>query len=83
MPTGIGARIPRLGKFLSLKQTAADSNFEPWFDLSLSKSNSRSKNIIYRAPTKLQLSFNAQGLDQLGLQDIRLQSMVHELKHQL
>jgi hypothetical protein len=34
VPTGIGAGIPRLGKkILSLKQTAADSNFEPWFDL--------------------------------------------------
>jgi hypothetical protein len=57
MPTGIGARIPGLGIFLSLKQTAADSNFGPWFDLFPSKSNPQSKNIICRARTELQLSF--------------------------
>jgi hypothetical protein len=83
MPTGIGAGIPGLGIFLSLKQTAADLNFGPWFDLFPSQSNPWSKNIICRARTELQLSFKAPSLDQLGLRDIRLQSMAHELQHQL
>jgi hypothetical protein len=65
---------------LSLKQTAADSNFGPWFDLFPSKSNPWSKNIICREPTELQLSFKSQGLYQLGLQDTKLQSGIPKTK---
>ncbi len=67
MPTGIGAGIPGLGIFLSLKQTAADSNFGPCFDLFPSKSNPWSKNIICRARTELKFLFKAQSLDRVGL----------------
>jgi hypothetical protein len=70
--------FPDLENFLSMKQIAAHSNFKPWFDLPPSKFNSRSKNTICREPIELQLSFKAQGLDQLGLQDISFQSRVGE-----
>jgi hypothetical protein len=56
----------------------ADSKFEPWFDLFPRRSGSWSNNIICRAQTKPQLSLKDQGLYQLGLQDIKLQSVVHE-----
>jgi hypothetical protein len=67
---------PRL-EYLVLK-TIADSNFEPWFDLFQSYSGSWSKNLICKAQTEPKLSLKDQGLDQLGLQDIKLQSVVHE-----
>ena len=65
--------------FLSLK-TATDSILEHLVDLLPNWFGSWSKSKVCRAQTEPQLSLKDQGLDQIGLQDIRLQSVVHETK---
>ena len=61
-------------------KTTTDSIFERLVDLLPTWFGSWSKNQVYRAQTEPQLSLKDQGLDQLGLEDIRLQSVVHETK---
>ena len=75
MPT----KLLLIPDFLSLK-TATDSILEHLVDLLPNWFGSWSKNKVCRAQTEPQLSLKDQGLDQLGLQDIRLQSVVHETK---
>ena len=73
------ATNPGLRIFLSLK-TSIDSIFEHLFDLLPSWFPSWPKNKVCRAQTEPQLLLKDQDLDQLGLQDIRLKSVVHKTK---
>ena len=75
MPT----KLLLIPDFLSLK-TATDSILEHLVDLLPNWFGSWSKNKVCRAQIEPQLSLKDQGLDQLGLEDIRLQSVVHETK---
>jgi hypothetical protein len=68
--------------FLSLK-TAQDLILRTLFDQARHKINSCSLNKVCSTQTKIQFLFKDQGLDQLGLLAIKLQSCVPELRHHL
>jgi hypothetical protein len=72
----------RLRIFQVLK-TTADSILWPLFDLFSRWIMVCSKNQVCCTQNKEQLLLKYQGLDQLGLQDIKLQSRVPEVKPQL